>query len=525
METRVRGWQEPPIYSIPSGMVKSLGQEAADLAASCGLHLDPWQRWLLDLSLGITDKPAMYPDEHPDAGCPVLNLAGNPVYTWSAFEIGIMVSRQNGKGSFLEARELAGLFILGEKVIVHSAHEHQTAMNHMERMENLIMGNPELRDKVASIRHSNDEKMILLKSGQKLLFKTRTGRGGRGLTGNLIVLDEAMYVTPEHIAALQFTLTTVANPQIIYTGSAGTKESISFGALRDRGIGEDHDPDLLWAEWSIEPHTQLCAHDCEEHDDPSSMEAVAKSNPSLGYRISHEYIIKERKSLYKSAYDYYLRERLGVGDWPEESEQWTSIAKDQWFDIRNRFSEIVSDKTVLGVHTTSKEGRYWTTIVACGRNEYGDDHLEITGRGTILDSRPGIQWAVPEIIRMCAEWNIDAVIIHKGSQSAAFITELEYFGIRVISPTAGEFAQACGEFHTSVSPPRGSYPTVVHLGQPPLTAAVAAGVQKPMGTTWIWDQSLPNAEISPLLAATLALWGFRMILTEKPAVMPWAARG
>jgi hypothetical protein len=29
---------------------------------------------------------------------------------WAAFEVGLDVSRQNGKGGILEARELAGLF-------------------------------------------------------------------------------------------------------------------------------------------------------------------------------------------------------------------------------------------------------------------------------------------------------------------------------------------------------------------------------------------------------------------------------
>ena len=32
---------------------------------------------------------------------------------WSAFEVGVNVPRQNGKGGIIEARELAGLFLLG----------------------------------------------------------------------------------------------------------------------------------------------------------------------------------------------------------------------------------------------------------------------------------------------------------------------------------------------------------------------------------------------------------------------------
>ena len=33
--------------------------------------------------------------------------------------MGLICSRQNGKGALLEARELAGLFLLGEELILH----------------------------------------------------------------------------------------------------------------------------------------------------------------------------------------------------------------------------------------------------------------------------------------------------------------------------------------------------------------------------------------------------------------------
>jgi hypothetical protein len=57
---------------------------------------------------------------------------------WSAFEVGLVVSRQNGKGGILEARELLGLFELGERLIVHSAHQFDTSMEAFLRMEQLL---------------------------------------------------------------------------------------------------------------------------------------------------------------------------------------------------------------------------------------------------------------------------------------------------------------------------------------------------------------------------------------------------
>jgi hypothetical protein len=56
-----------------------------------------------------------------------------------------VVGRQNGKNAILEARELAGLFLLGEKLIIHTAHEQKTASEHFRRMLNRIKGTPQLQ--------------------------------------------------------------------------------------------------------------------------------------------------------------------------------------------------------------------------------------------------------------------------------------------------------------------------------------------------------------------------------------------
>jgi Homing endonuclease len=79
-------------------------QQAIDVLGwardAAGYEPDPWQEWFLTNALGTL----------PDA-------------TWAATDIGLVVSRQNGKGTVLEIRELGGLFVLGEELIIHTAHE------------------------------------------------------------------------------------------------------------------------------------------------------------------------------------------------------------------------------------------------------------------------------------------------------------------------------------------------------------------------------------------------------------------
>ena len=51
-----------------------------------------------------------------------------------------MISRERE-----EARELAGLFLWGEKQIIHSAHEFATASEALDRMDDRIGQNPALK--------------------------------------------------------------------------------------------------------------------------------------------------------------------------------------------------------------------------------------------------------------------------------------------------------------------------------------------------------------------------------------------
>ena len=63
---------------------------------------------------------------------------------FAATEVCCVVPRQNGKGSILEARQLAGLFVLNEPLQIHSAHEFRTASEHHLRISQLIEGCPDL---------------------------------------------------------------------------------------------------------------------------------------------------------------------------------------------------------------------------------------------------------------------------------------------------------------------------------------------------------------------------------------------
>ena len=279
-----RGDQAPRILHAPP-RVSSAGADVAELADIAGLTLDPWQRLVLDNALGLREDGS-----------------------WAAFEIGLVVGRQNGKGALLEAIELGSLFLFDEELCIHSAHLFDTSLEAFKRILGLIENTPDLDRMVKRVSRSHGEEGIeVMRDGalRRLRFRSRTAGGGRGFTCDRLVLDEAMILTDRAVGSILPTLSAVPDPQVIYTGSAGMRDSTALGRVRTRGV-KGEDPRLCYAEWSIDPCTSFCPPDCEEHDaqevtpDPRwkreeydrqlsrLYRSYAKANPGFGIRIGGE---------------------------------------------------------------------------------------------------------------------------------------------------------------------------------------------------------------------------------------------
>jgi hypothetical protein len=267
------GGARTPRLSLVPEFGSSAGVEAIELAARAGLVLDPWERDVLTAALGEVDG------------------------RWAAFRVGLVVPRQNGKGSVLEARELAGLFLFGERLIIHSAHEQATSSEHFLRLVQLIESAPDFSGRILKVSRGKGAEAIHVRGFDggvtRIFFKTRTTGGGRGLTGDLVVLDEAMILPGSTMSALVPTMAARSihgNPQLWLTGSAVDKERHEHGLelARVRVDALRGAERLCYLEWSA-------ATDVEDPDllppellrDP---DAWAQANPGLGIRISAEHV-------------------------------------------------------------------------------------------------------------------------------------------------------------------------------------------------------------------------------------------
>lgn len=455
-----RVWTAPP-------RAGSLGHKAIELAGEAGLELDDWQQWQLQEALGV-----------------------RPNGRWSAFEVGLCVPRQDGKGSILEARELGGLFLpeMYERLQTHTAHEFKTSQEHFLRIATLIDGLPaRYKRQVAQIREAHGSEAIEMRDGRRLRFLARSGGSGRGFSGDLVVLDEAMILPAGSLGALFPTMAarenvTVGGPQVWYAGTAGLGDDRSevFARVRDRGlVGAAR---LFYSEWSAGEHDDHAAQDVDLDDKAEWW----RSNPAMygsKPRISEEFIESERGALPD---EQFARERLCI--WGGAGAQ-KPIDPDKWAALGDPKSQPAS-AIALAVDMPPEGKR--ASIARAGLRKDGKAHVEV-------DTRSGTSWAVARLAELSKKRNA-VVVVDGASRAAALIAPLTEAGAHVVVYSTRQLTTACSSFVTKVDEN-----TLRHAAQPELAIAVDAARRRKVGDAWAWHRRDTSADISPLVAATLAV--------------------
>lgn len=467
------GAQEPQLRNVPP-YVSSAGPEAIALARDGGLALDEAQRNVLMGALG----------ERADG-------------RWSAFRVAVIESRQNGKGSILEARVIAGLNLFDERLIMWTAHEMKTAMEAFRRVEALIEGSDDLRRRVRTFTRSNGNEGVEFRNGARLRFVARSKGSGRGFSGDCVILDEAYAVTPEQLAALMPTMSARPNPQLWFTSSppldAETGEVLF--RLRDNAIAGD--PRLAYFDWGLQDVdlSNLSSVDL------SDRRLWALTNPAYGTRIDEEFIAQEFAAMPPVE---FARERLGI--WPPRDSGATVINLAEWAKLADRAAQPGAD---VAFAVDIAPDRRTAAIVMYGQRPDGVGYLEV------VDHREGTDWLVDRLAGLRDRWKPAAVGLDVGSPAGSLLLDLERAGFRVPEdpdrpqrgdlavPTTREVAAACGQLVDAVA-----QRTLRHADQPPLNSAVAGVKTRPLGDAWAFARRTSSVDISPLCGAALARWAY-----------------
>lgn len=477
--------ERPRVLHVPAYST-SAGDEAVDLAASAGLLLDPWQQFVLRNALG----------ERADG-------------RWSAFEVGLSVARQQGKGAVLEARELAGLVLFGEKQIMHTAHELKTSMKHFERLIRLFDGSDDLRKRLKRVVRSNGKESLRMTNGAVLECLARSKGSGRGYTGDLVVLDEAYALTDEQMEASMPTMLAVDNAQVWYTSSPplDAESGRILMSVRDRGEAGD-EARLAWFDYGL-PGT-LAEIDGMDLDDRAAWFAAL---PSLrSGRVRDENVLALRKILTDRG---FAREILGI--WPPKPSQagFRVVPEHLWTAACDLDSQM-DGRPAYGVHVAPD--RSYAAISAAGARRGGGRHLELTGSGDLDDFRPGTAWVVPRL-RELEKHQPSVVVV----DDKAVADDAEQAGLVVHRANVSDVVTGCQLFFDGIAGADPEGRTVRHLGQKELTDSVAGADKRKVGNSWAWVVHDLTAHVSPVASASLALFGHSTPRIHRPTDQPFFA--
>ena len=456
------GNQDPSYTNVTYFDTK--GQEAIDLYSMTTQELMEWQQAQIKAIMAVNDDGL-----------------------WLYMKYCICVSRRNGKGEILAARELYGIVDLGEK-ICHTAHRSTTSHDAFNRLYTLLK-------KAGYEEHSRKRKDMPEKSfyaskqfglehieisgGGVIDFRTRTNNGGLGEGFDVLVIDEAQEYTEKQESALKYTVSASRNPQIIMVGTPPTAVSGGdvFVKIR-KNIIEGKAVDTGWAEWSIEDLT-------ENIDD---VELWYQFNPSLGITLSERNIRAELGD----PVDFNIQ-RLGL--WLTYSQK-SAISKQEWELLQTYKAPVLENTRYLGV----KYGKDGTNVALSIAAKTKDGNIFVE----VIDCRP---------VRDGNAWMYDFFRNNKVKKAAVdgangqtiLIDELRKAQIKKIPimPTVKEIVTANAMFEQGVF-----NGTIVHMGQQPLEEVVTNSEKRAIGSNggFGYKSLTESVDVAVMDSVILAHW-------------------
>lgn len=478
-----------------------------------GIELFPWQRWLLVHALELL----------PDGSFRFRTVI-------------VLVARQNGKSTLAQVLALFFMYVRAARLVIGTAQNLDIAEEVWQGAVDIAEDVPELAAEIEHVNKTNGKKALELVSGERYKVQAANRRGGRGLSGDLVILDELREHTSWD-AWGAITKTTMARPlaQVWALSNAGDASSIVLRYLRRMAHAALGDPDGINRAEAVDDGDPLAGVEAPPDDDMVSDVSTGlfewsavpgcdldddtgqrQANPSRGWSIT--------KRAIESA-------RLTDPEWVFRTEvlcQWNDGTTEgpfppgSWEAGRDTGSSIPGDgRVVYGVDVEHDRAR--TVIGVAGLRADGDAHVEVVA------ARAGTSWAVqwfreraPVLDPVTGEWSgplLRVLVQERGAPASSLLADLEAVpGLDVVPVGGSHLGESCGRFYDAVAAhlwrpdleageTEANRPVRVwHLPQPVLDLTAGTAVTKPVGDAWVWNRKASPYGAAPVCAVTWPLW-------------------
>lgn len=442
------------------------GDKLAQVARLLGFELFEWQRYVADVGLEL-DETNKYKFR----------------------TVAAQVGRQNGKSKLIETR-IAYELLQPNRHVAYTAQDRNMAKNKWEEHILSFQTSHRFWKRVLRVSRVNGSEKIYMKNGSTYGIVTPNDKGARGLSLNLMVIDEALTHPLSLIANLQPTLATKKNGQLWILSNAGRPgESELLEHYRELGHREVLEPTtkLAWFEW--------CP--TEDKFDYLDEEVWYQAIPSL-HEEKGVLIDAVREAAATNSPEIFTKEWLNV--WPARdsvqvigTELWDSLAKPDM---------TLQSQITFGVDISRERDR-----ASIGASGMVRDFTPVE----LIECKEGTSWVLPRLIELCKKYN-SQVVIDTGSPASSLIIELEKNGVKVMSIGLRDYVRACGSFYDAVQAK-----TICHLDDQNLRTAIMGSTKRQLGDAWAWNRQ-SNTNITPLVAVTLARYG----VVNQPEEIPVA---
>ena len=440
------------------------GEKMATVAQILGFNLFAWQQYVSDVGLE-KNKDGMYKYR----------------------TVAAQVSRQSGKSKLIETR-IAFELLQPKRHVAYTAQDRNMAKVKWEEHLLSFMMSPRFSKRIARVSKTNGNEKIYMRNGSTYGIVTPNDKGARGLSLNLMVIDEALTHPLSLIANLQPTLATKRNGQLWIMSNAGRPgQSELLAHYRELGHREIADPKnkLAWFEWSP------LSDDFDYMDEQVWYEAIPSLHEEKGVLLE---AVKEAAQT--NSPEIFTKEWLNV--WPAKDA--VQVINTELWDSLARTDIVLGDQVVFGVDISRERDK--ASIAVSGLTR---DYTPIE----LIECKEGTSWVLPKLVELCKKYKTK-VVIDTGSAAASLILELQKQEVGVMAIHLRDYARACGSFYDAVQAK-----TVCHIDDPNLRAAIIGSTKRPLGDSWAWNRS-STTNITPLVAATLARYGVVTKTDEKP---------
>jgi len=489
------GNQVPRVFTPPLRELNeetSLGFALIAFAQMLGIPLLPWQQWL-----------AIH----------MLELLPNGQFRFRT--VVLLVGRQNGKSTFAQLLALFFMYVVEVPLVLSTAQNLDIAEEVWAGGVEIANGDEELVMQVARVVQQRGSKALELVNGSRWKVQAATRRGGRGLSGDLVLLDELReHQTWDAWAAISKTTMARDNAIVFALSNAGDISSIVLRHLRMQAHKALGDPDGLWIDPTTGEPVQEELVDLDEDELPTD-ESLGifewsaaphrsvrdragwqEANPSLGYTIFERAIVAAladpewvfRTEVLCQWFDGAIEGPFPSGSWPASTDPESKLA----------------DQTRVVYCVDIAWDRSTTRIAIAGFRPDGKVHSEV------IASRPGTEWVIPWLESPDRTRTPDGVVWQvNGAPVSSLTDDFRKSKLPLIEWAGSDLSRATGQFYDLVShldDQEQRDPGIFHRPQPALDIAANTALPKTSGDGWLWDRSKSPADISPLVAMTGAVW-------------------